>query len=198
MLANEKGSIPMQNFLWLANWPALDFINTEYTQAGERIELFTTAEDVANWLRAARLPDVPPAVRSKEQLLVAARDYRKCLHSGVERLVSSGDVPADTISATNRLLEGDRFSFRLQRGRGGFQLQRHWNFASPADYIVPVALSFAELLGTADLSRIRRCKNPECPLIFYDTSKSATRNWCSLDICGNKLRVAAFRKRHSN
>jgi len=45
-------------------------------------------------------------------------------------------------------------------------LQRHWNFASPADYIVPVALSFAELLGTADLSRIRRCKNPECPLIF--------------------------------
>ena len=187
----------MQNFLWLANWPALDFMNTEYMQAGERIELFTTAEDVADWLRAARLPDVPPAVRSKEQLLVAARDYRKCLHSGVERLVS-GDVRADTISATNRLLEGDRFSFRLQRGRGGFQLQRHWNFASPADYIVPVALSFAELLGTADLSRIRRCKNPECPLVFYDTSKSATRNWCSLDICGNKLRVAAFRKRHSN
>ena len=188
----------MQKFLWLANWPALDFINTEYTQAGERIEHFTTAEDVAEWLRAARLPVVPPAVRSKEQLLVAARGYRKSLHSGVERLVSSGDVPADTISATNRLLEGDRFSFRLQRGRGGFQLQRHGNFASPADYIVPVALSFAELLGTADLSRIRRCKNPECPLIFYDTSKSATRNWCSLDICGNKLRVAAFRKRHSN
>jgi len=185
MLVNAKGFIPMQKFLWLANWPALDFINTEYTQAGERIEHFTTAEDVAEWLRAARLPVVP-------------RGYRKSLHSGVERLVSSGDVPADTISATNRLLEGDRFSFRLQRGRGGFQLQRHWNFASPADYIVPVALSFAELLGTADLSRIRRCKNPECPLIFYDTSKSATRNWCSLDICGNKLRVAAFRKRHSN
>ena len=197
MLVNEEGFIPMQNFLWLANWPALDFINTEYTQAGERIELFTTAEDVADWLRAARLPDVPPAARSKEQLLVAARDYRKSLHSGVERLVSGG-VRADTISATNRLLEGDRFSFRLQRGRGGFQLRRHWNFASPADYIVPVALSFAELLATADLSRIRRCKNPECPLIFYDTSKSATRNWCSLDICGNKLRVAAFRKRHSN
>lgn len=197
MLVNEKGLIPMQNFLWLANWPALNFMNTEYTQAGERIELFTTAEDVADWLRAARLPDVPPAVRSKEQLLVAARDYRKSLHSGVERLLS-GDVRADTISATNRLLEGDRFSFRLQRGRGGFQLQKHWNFASPADYIVPVALSFAELLVTADLSRIRRCKNPECPLIFYDTSKSATRNWCSLDICGNKLRAAAFRKRHSN
>jgi predicted RNA-binding Zn ribbon-like protein len=198
MLVNEKGFIPMQKFLWLANWPALDFINTEYTQAGERIELFRTAEDVADWLRAAGLPDVPPAVRSKEQLLVAARGYRKCLHSGVERLVSSGDVPGDTISATNRLLEGERFSLRLQRGRGKFQLQRHWNFASPADYIVPVAQSFAELLGTADLSRIRRCKNPECPLIFYDTSKSATRSWCSLDLCGNKLRVAAFRKRHSN
>src|SRR5258707_8625380 len=182
MLVNEKGFIPMQNFLGLANWPALDFMNTESTKAGERIELLPTGEDVADWLRAARLPDVPPAVRSKEQLLVAARDYRKCLHSGVERLVSSGEVPADTISATNRLLESDRFSFRLQRGRGGFQLQRHWNFASPADYIVPVALSFAELLRTADLIRIRRRKHPECTLIFYDTSKNAPRNWCSLDI----------------
>src|SRR5258708_9102410 len=158
MLTNEKGFISMQNFLWLANWPALGFMNTEYTQAGERIELFTTAEDVADWLRAARLPDVPPAVRSKEQLLVAARDYLKCLHSGVERLVS-GDVRADTISATNRLLEGDRFSFRLQRGRGGVQLQRHWNFASPADYIVPIALSFARLLGAADLNRLLPCQN---------------------------------------
>src|SRR5260370_2138478 len=176
MLVNEKGFIPMQNLLWLASGRELDFLNTEYTQAGERIELFRTAEDVADWLRAARLPDVPPAVRSKEQLLVAARDYRKSLHSGVETLVSSGDVPADTISATNRLLEGDRFSFRLQRGRGGVQLRRHWDFALPADYIVPVALSFAELLGTADLSRIRRCTNPEFPLIFYDTSNSATRN----------------------
>lgn len=187
--------MPMQNFLWLANWPALDFVNTVYTLAGERIELFRTAEDVADWLRDARLPEVPPAVRSKEQLLAAALHYRKCLHSGLERLVSSGDVPADTISSTNRLLEGDRFSFRLQRGQGGFQLQRHWNFASPADYIAPVALSFAELLGTADLSRIRRCKNPKCPLLFYDTSKSATRSWCSLNICGNRLRVAAFRKK---
>ena len=188
----------MQNFLWLANWPALDFVNTEYMLAGEHIELLRTAEDVADWLRAARLPDVPPAFRSKEQLLMAARDYRKCLRRGVGRLVSSGDVPAETISATNRLLEEDRFSFRLQRGQGGFQLQRDWNFASPADYIVPVALSFAELLGTADLSRIGRCKNPGCPLLFYDTSKSATRSWCSLNICGNKLRVAAFRKRHSD
>src|SRR5260370_12748714 len=169
MLVNAKGFIPMQNFLWLANWPALDFMNTEYTQVGERIELFTTAEDVADWLRAARLPDVPPAVRSKEQLLVAARDYRKSLHSGVETLVSSGDVPADTISATNRLLEGDRFSFRLQRGRGGVQLRRHWDFALPADYIVPVALSFAELLATAALSRIRRCENPAWRLILYDS-----------------------------
>src|SRR5260370_6695006 len=83
MLVNEKGFIPMQNFLWLANWPALDFINTEYTQAGGRIELFTTAEDVAGWLRAPRLPGVPPAHKSKERLVVAARYYRKCFHSGL-------------------------------------------------------------------------------------------------------------------
>src|SRR5207244_3111073 len=98
MLVNAKGFIPMQKFLWLANWPALDFIHTEFKQAGERIEHFPVAGEVAEWFGGARLPVVPPAVRFKAQLLVAGRGYRKRLHSGVERPVLSRDVPADTIS----------------------------------------------------------------------------------------------------
>jgi predicted RNA-binding Zn ribbon-like protein len=187
-----------QKFLWLANWPALDFVNTEVIQDGERLDLFSTSADVADWLRTAGVSEVSPAARSKESLLAAARNYRKCLRSGLERLVSLGDIPADTISATNHLFERNSLSLRLLRGRTGFQLQRDWNVTSPGDYIISVALSFAELLSTVDLSRVRRCKNPDCILFFYDTSKSATRTWCSLETCGNKLRAAAFRQRHAS
>lgn len=188
----------MQEFLWLANWPALDFVNTEIIRDQKRIDLFETGADVAAWLRTAGLANVPAVLRSAE-LLAAAHKYRKYLRRGLESLVSSGRIDAETIAATNRLLDRGRFSVRLQRdGKKKFRLERCWNLGSAADQVIPVAGSFADLLATGDLRRVCRCKNPECILFFYDTSKSATRTWCSLDICGNKLRVAAFRKRHSN
>lgn len=186
----------MQRFLWLANWPAVDFVNTEIMQSQERVDLFRTGQDVADWLRTAGLSNAPYSATFEEGLLRAARDYRKCLRSAFEKLASSGEIPANAISATNRLLEGSRFSLCLQRDGGEFRLEKRWNFTSAEDHLIPVALSFAELLSTADLGRVRGCKNPECILFFYDTSKSGTRTWCSLDNCGNKLRMAAFRQRH--
>lgn len=186
----------MQEFLWLGNWPALDFVNTEIMQSHERIDLFRNARDVADWLRAAGLSNAPYAAASGQGLLKAARAYRKQVRFAFERLVSFGEIPAISISATNRFLEMNRLSWRLQRNRGEFRLQKRWNFNSATDQLIPVALSFAELLSARDLRRVRRCKNPECILFFYDKSKSATRTWCSLDNCGNKLRMAAFRQRH--
>jgi len=62
---------------------------------------------------------------------------------------------------------------------------------------VPIAESFARLVTEADAGRIRKCKNPDCVLYFHDTSKGGNRAWCSLDLCGNKLRMAASRQRHS-
>jgi predicted RNA-binding Zn ribbon-like protein len=53
------------------------------------------------------------------------------------------------------------------------------------------------MLTEDDLSRLRKCANPECVLYFYDVSKGGKRRWCSLDICGNKLRMAASRRRHA-
>jgi predicted RNA-binding Zn ribbon-like protein len=37
---------------------------------------------------------------------------------------------------------------------------------------------------------------------FYDVSKNQTRRWCSMDVCGNRAKVAAYyhravrRRRH--
>jgi len=193
-----KGFTSMQSFLWLANWPALDFVNTQIVQSGALVDLFRTGKDVAEWLRVAGVSEIARdhSAEFDRQLLGAARDYRRRLRGGLEKLVLTGDVPAVTISATNHLLEQGRLFTKLRRAKGELRLEKRWNFASAADHMIPVAASFAELLTTATLSRIRRCKNPECVLLFYDASKSGTRTWCSLDNCGNKLRVAAFRQRH--
>jgi predicted RNA-binding Zn ribbon-like protein len=51
------------------------------------------------------------------------------------------------------------------------------------------------LLATGDFSLVRRCENAACVLWFYDRTRSHHRRWCSMARCGNRHKVAAFRKR---
>lgn len=47
----------------------------------------------------------------------------------------------------------------------------------------------------ADPSRIGVCGATNCILIYYDTTKSRTRRWCSMATCGNRAKAALFYKR---
>jgi predicted RNA-binding Zn ribbon-like protein len=63
----------------------------------------------------------------------------------------------------------------------------------PEDLFAPVAHSAAVLFADVDRNRVRKCG--QCVLHFYDTSKKGTRRWCSMQLCGNRLKVAAYAAR---
>ncbi len=44
--------------------------------------------------------------------------------------------------------------------------------------------------------RIRRCEGTGCALVFADTSRPGRRRWCSMERCGNRAKVGAFRNRN--
>ncbi len=50
------------------------------------------------------------------------------------------------------------------------------------------------LLSAGD-DRIRRCTAEHCRIVFHDESRTGTRRWCSMSRCGNRAKVAAFRRR---
>jgi predicted RNA-binding Zn ribbon-like protein len=56
-----------------------------------------------------------------------------------------------------------------------------------AAVLLPIALSALQLFTQAEKHRLHACKNERCILYFYDTTKSATRQWCSLE-CMNRAR----------
>jgi len=66
----------------------------------------------------------------------------------------------------------------------------------PEDLLAPLAHSAADLFTEAERSRVRKCR--ECLLHFLDTSKKGTRHWCSMQRCGNRLKVAAYARRQRN
>jgi predicted RNA-binding Zn ribbon-like protein len=46
--------------------------------------------------------------------------------------------------------------------------------------------------------RMKACKADDCRWAFLDTSKNKTRAWCSMDSCGNRAKVHAYRQRHQH
>lgn len=201
-----KDSPKSEKFLWVGNDLAIDFANTEIAQDGRKVDLLETPGDLLDWLRDSGIVE-SQSIRDiqrtfsrtqLEQALTCAREYRCTLKTALQHVNQRGSLykDRDAIAATNRLLDEPRSTFALSATEPRIQLRQNWLFAKPDDLSRPIAFAFARLLTAEDLSRLRKCQNAECVLFFLDTSKSNTRAWCSMNICGNKLRVAAFRRRH--
>lgn len=64
--------------------------------------------------------------------------------------------------------------------------------------LAAVARSAADIIAEGPQARLRLCANPRCGLFFYDTSRTHRRRWCSMTVCGNRSKVAAFARRHAS
>jgi len=42
--------------------------------------------------------------------------------------------------------------------------------------------------------RLKACRN--CRWAFFDESKNRSAHWCSMSLCGNRLKTRAYRRRH--
>jgi predicted RNA-binding Zn ribbon-like protein len=59
----------------------------------------------------------------------------------------------------------------------------------------PIARSAAEMLTMGDLTRLHACEGEGCGWLFEDTSRNRTRQWCTMEDCGNLAKVRRFRTR---
>jgi predicted RNA-binding Zn ribbon-like protein len=192
-----KGSESSKKFLWVGNETAIDFINTDIVVDGNPVDLLESGEDYMAWLEAAgiELRSDNSARNTAKQGLQLAKELRSKLRSAFEKIADKETIPQAVLSAVNGYLPAKGRVAELRRRDSKIELRCYWRVTDAEDYVAPIAWAFAEFLAEADLSRVRKCKNPDCVLFFYDTSKSGTRTWCSLDICGNKMRMAASRER---
>ena len=66
--------------------------------------------------------------------------------------------------------------------------------AHPERPLWPIALAATDLLTTHDLGRLRICAADDCDWLFYDTRRNQSRKWCDMSTCGNRAKVARYRK----
>jgi predicted RNA-binding Zn ribbon-like protein len=44
-------------------------------------------------------------------------------------------------------------------------------------------------------TRLKACRNDVCRWAFYDSSKNRSGTWCTMAVCGNRLKTRSFRER---
>jgi predicted RNA-binding Zn ribbon-like protein len=121
--------------------------------------------------------------------------FRERLRATVLRW-EAGSLPADTFLAEiDRLLKQHPQPISLRKE--GSRVVRDVLFEprKPEDVWAPIVSAAAELLSGVEPSRVRKCESDSCVVHFYDTSKKGSRRWCGMNICGNKLKVAAYQRR---
>jgi predicted RNA-binding Zn ribbon-like protein len=200
-LASEDAGINRPEFLFVGGYPAIDFANTILPPPGPGIEFLRTWPDVIDWLAQAKIStdlrlDVSAARRAEalKNVLELRQDWKRVLAS----LVAGGKVSDHFLTRLNGTLAVDSFHQVLHRvGKKQFHLVGSRSELQGGVLVLAIlARQIALFLAEANMSYLRRCANTSsCVAYFYDATKNHRRQWCSVAACGNRHRVAEFRRR---
>ncbi len=58
-----------------------------------------------------------------------------------------------------------------------------------------IAAAAAKVAIEQRLDRVKICPADDCRWAFYDTSRNHSRQWCSMEVCGNRAKARAHRRR---
>ena len=175
---------------------ALDFVNTAIAVRGKAQELLREPADLDRWWAAAKTryalggADVPPASPAS---FAAAHELRAAQHRICTAVLQGQASAEEDLAMVNHTL-AMAHSALTQDGSGSF---RQTDALEPdgSTLLFQIARSTLRLLTEGDLRRLHTCRNERCVLLFYDTTKSGTRQWCSLD-CFNRTRSSVrYRQR---
>lgn len=188
----------------VGGWWCLDFANTVGPRrpraAAESHEYLPGYRELAVWGAEAGL--LTP--RQANRLTAAAEqhpDEAAAVHHGALRLreatyevfsavAQGGQPPAGELGTIQEFYLRALRHAHLAPAPGG--LDWHWpDTEQPLERVLwPVVRSAVELARSGQLHRIKQCPGGDdtCRWLFLDTSKSATRRWCSMRTCGSRVK----------
>jgi predicted RNA-binding Zn ribbon-like protein len=184
---------------------AVDFTNTVGDRGATPHEHFNTYGDVLSWadtrgvLTAAETRRLRSAAERRpteaHEAVVEIRALRESLYRILTAAGAGRTPPGADLARLNTHVEVAFARARLARRRGRLALA----FADAgarslsAPVTTPVVRAAIELLTSDQAARIRICADRACAWLFVDGTRSRTRRWCDMTVCGNRNKVRRFR-----
>jgi len=177
-------------FRFDAGRPCLDLVITVGERWRRSFERLRSTDDLARWLAEAGMTRTPPPVSETD--LADARDLREAIFRVARAAMDGRPAPKADIGTVNAWASRPDLAPRFDRIGGGV---RRSGPATVSSALATLARDAADLFGGRDAGRIRECSAPDCSSVFLDTSRAGRRRWCSMATCGNRQKVAAYRRR---
>jgi predicted RNA-binding Zn ribbon-like protein len=161
------------------------FVNTADKEHGR--EWLATAGDLRRWLVDRELLR-PPSARVRLDDLERAHEVREALRSMIR-------LNAQSSAAASSVIEGAAREARLTL-----------RFEQERTKLVAEARGSAGALGTilavvhgamidGSWGRLKSC--PRCGWAFYDYSRNRSAAWCSMQLCGNRMKTRSYYRRRT-
>jgi predicted RNA-binding Zn ribbon-like protein len=194
--------------LFVAGHPALDFLNSAYAPGGERVETIGDGRALLDWMTGAGLLQKDAAAQlarrfGRKALDAAAQEARAVREWARTWLAAWRENPArdptheydEEIAGLNKLLARENRVRELIAAKRRLELAERPHFTDARELIAPIALEIARLVTQEDPALVKACAGADCTLWFLDRTKAHRRVFCSATACGNRAKVAAFRRR---
>ena len=166
-------------FRFLGNNLAVDFVNTEVMSQQSKLNLINTPDSLSSWFCAAGLAQ---SLLFQDQTVRAAGQLHGAVRRCFDRLVGKKSLAQADLALLNK--QSNKLRIFLTADKDGYCLLHQMHGAT--DALALVARRDCELLASAQSASLHRCANRRCILYFVDISKNQQRQWCSMEVCGNR------------
>jgi len=183
---------------------SLDFVNTVHDRHEEPLRnLLQNYLDLVVWVYSAdaitnsqkeRLLNKGRENQTKaNQVYKDALQLREALYDFVATMINRGDISPVNLQMINQWLSRAFSNLELTQLSGHFVL--NWNAENfeLESVLWPIIRAFSDLVVSEDRKRIKQCGN--CGYLFVDNSKNKSRRWCSMEICGNRVKARRYAKK---
>jgi len=197
MAAAKSSGFPIESIRLDGGRPCLDFVNTIHDRfATDLVDYLATPQQYLEWCLRAHLLNR----QETERIAVTAgvmgevRVFRERLHALLSARIEGTAVPAKALRDCDRWLHQAWTNLSLDPASPeGVS----WSPAA-VDARLPlkrIALSFLDLLRTAEPHRLKRCASPDsCGWLFSDDSTGGQRRWCAMEACGTIEKMRRYRR----
>jgi predicted RNA-binding Zn ribbon-like protein len=164
------------------------FVNSRDVE--QDTDAIADATGLTGWLTAQGLLGAGASVREVE--VEHALDLREALRAALLANHDREPPPEAAVRELNAAARRAELTPVLQPS-GVWRAQ---SAARGADAALGVIVAtVVEAMGGTEWPRLKVCVNDKCLWAYYDRSRSHARRWCSMDLCGNRVKQQAWRGR---
>ena len=163
----------------------LDFVNTNDVEA-EHDELRSPAQ-LRDWLTAHGIQPGEGPDETDRRRAIAAREALRALGAANngERMPAAQLAHLNRAAVTAPVVIGlDAGSFALKPAGTGVD-----------GLLAALLAGVATAMADGSWNRVKTCRNHGCRWLFFDRSRNRSGTWCTMAVCGSRMKSRAYRSR---